>query len=92
MVRREDNVLYGPVAVECKPLNTGTWRIKRPVINQKCIACKACISYCPCMSIEYSEDKKINIDYTYCKGCGICSTVCRRSAIDMIYEKETENQ
>ncbi len=91
MVRKKDNVLYGPVAVECESLTTGTWRIKRPVINDKCIVCKTCISYCPCMSIEYSDDKKIIIDYTYCKGCGICSTVCKPGAIAMILEKGTEN-
>lgn len=90
MVRRKDNAIYGPVALECKALATGAWRIKRPVINDKCVACKTCISYCPCMSIDINDDKKIEIDYTYCKGCGICSTVCKPGAIDMIFEKEAE--
>lgn len=91
MVQRKDNVLYGPVAVECKALTTGTWRIKRPLLNDRCVCCKTCISYCPCMCIDYSDNKKISIDYTYCKGCGICSTVCSTGAVDMVFEKETEN-
>ena len=90
MVRRKDNALYGPVALECKAAATGASRIKRPVICDECVACKTCISYCPCMCIDLNESKKIEIDYTYCKGCGICSTVCKFDAIDMIFEKEAE--
>ncbi|MEM0469142.1 MAG: 4Fe-4S binding protein, partial [Pyrobaculum sp.] len=26
------------------------------------------------------------IDYTYCKGCGICSDVCPAKAIEMVQE------
>ena len=90
MVHRKDNSVYGPVALECKAIVTGTWRIKRPVINDRCVVCKTCISYCPCMCIEITENKTIKIDYTYCKGCGVCSTVCKPGAIEMILEKEAE--
>jgi len=88
MVPRENNVLYGPVALECASIPTGTWRIKRPVVDSKCIGCKKCTMYCPCMAIEINEDKKIVIDYEYCKGCGICVTVCKFGAISMVDEKE----
>lgn len=90
MVHRKDNALYGPVAVECQAIDTGTWRIRRPVINDKCVGCKTCVIYCPCMSIEVSEGNKLLIDYNYCKGCGICKTVCKFDAIDMIGEKEAQ--
>jgi len=91
MVHRKDNVLYGPVALECKALVTGAWRIRRPVINiDKCVACKTCSTYCPCMSIDITDDNKIQIDYTYCKGCGVCSTVCKLNAISMVFEKEVQ--
>ncbi|WP_024859832.1 4Fe-4S binding protein [Ruminococcus flavefaciens] len=90
MVHRKDNAVYGPVALECKALATGAWRIKRPVINDKCVSCKTCISYCPCMCIDVKDGKTVEIDYTYCKGCGVCSTVCKLSAIEMMFEKEAE--
>ncbi len=32
------------------------------------------------------RDGSIGIDYAFCKGCGICSKVCKRNAIQMIRE------
>lgn len=91
MIQRKDNAYYGPVAFECLSIPTGTWRIMRPVVGEKCIACKKCMMYCPCMAIDFSNEKKIVIDYDYCKGCGICAEVCKFDAIEMISEKEKEN-
>ncbi|MGC8974292.1 MAG: 4Fe-4S binding protein, partial [Thermoproteus sp.] len=30
--------------------------------------------------------QKIKIDYTYCKGCGICAHECPTKAIEMVPE------
>ena len=34
--------------------------------------CGICAEYCPCGVIEKIDNKMV-IDYTYCKGCGICT-------------------
>ena len=43
------------------------------------------LTYCPVNSIEFKSDKYI-INYDFCKGCGICSNECPKTAIDMIEE------
>ena len=72
--------------------NTGEWRTVRPVINlKKCLpskvnkpSCFQCWLYCPEAVISRTVPVKIN--YTYCKGCGICSEVCPAGAITMTPE------
>ncbi len=64
--------------------NTGEWRVFKPVKDDsKCNNCLICWIYCPeaCISKE-----GINIDYQYCKGCGICAEECPTKAIEMIKE------
>lgn len=87
MVPRKNNTFYGPVALKCASIPTGTWRIKRPVITGKCVNCKNCTLYCPSMCIEVTNENKIFVDYQYCKGCGICANICKINAIEMIDEK-----
>jgi len=64
------------------------WRIERPVVRSEyCIGCYYCYLCCPEGVIFKSEDEgKIEIDYAFCKGCGICARVCKRGAIEMIKE------
>jgi len=74
---------------------TGTWRSRRPVMNDsKCLTCgtksrdcQLCWLYCPeaCMT----QGKPPVIDYRYCKGCGICARQCPAKAIDMVDEEQT---
>lgn len=69
-------------------INTGDWRINRPVLNQdKCVKCGICFLYCPVNSIVKEEERFI-IKYDYCKGCGICAHECRTKAIEMVQEVE----
>jgi pyruvate ferredoxin oxidoreductase delta subunit len=71
---------------------TGSWRIVRPVISRdKCIPCKKdapscfhCWLFCPDGVISRTIPPEI--DYTYCKGCGICAEECPAKAIQMIDE------
>jgi pyruvate ferredoxin oxidoreductase delta subunit len=42
-----------------------------------------CWIYCPEPAIRKRDDGKIEFDYDYCKGCGICSVECPTKAIKM---------
>ena len=73
---------------------TGDWRSRRPIIDDsKCVKCLMCYIYCPEMSINviWNEDKskvvKVEVNYEYCKGCGICAEECPVKAIRMELER-----
>lgn len=76
----------GVYATKISDTRTGTWRMERPVVSEKCVACGICTKYCPGYFIEI-EDRAV-IDYDYCKGCGICESLCPVKAISMIEEVE----
>lgn len=64
------------------------WRTERPVIAlNQCIACYYCYLCCP-EGVIFKKDKKVDIDYAFCKGCGICARVCPKTAVKMIREGE----
>ncbi|MFC2141171.1 4Fe-4S binding protein [Acidobacteriota bacterium] len=84
--------LYGPVATIFCSTNTGSWRILRPAVNYtECSKCGNCQKFCPTDVIEIKEDavECIEIDWNYCKGCGICANVCVKKCISMV-EEESE--
>ena len=62
---------------------TGMWRTEKPVLDrERCTNCLLCWIFCPESAIYRTEDK-IEIDYEYCKGCGVCANECARGAIKM---------
>lgn len=73
---------------------TGDWRAERPVIDlSKCTpsktgkaSCYLCWLYCPEGTVK--RGIPVEIDLTYCKGCGICAAECPSKAIRM----EAEDQ
>ena len=66
---------------------TGDWRAFRPIVDkEKCINCLLCWIFCPDASIIRLE-KHVEINYDYCKGCGICENECPVKAITMEEEK-----
>ena len=73
---------------------TGEWRAKRPVIDlNKCTPCKKqkdtcylCWLYCPDGTV--ARRIPVEIDLTYCKGCGVCAQVCPTKAISMEVEEK----
>ncbi|HEC89451.1 MAG: ferredoxin [Thermoplasmata archaeon] len=68
---------------------TGTWRVFKPILDQnKCVKCLQCWIYCPEATIIRKEDNSVEIDYEYCKGCGVCANVCPTKAITMVREGE----
>lgn len=65
----------------------GGWRSVRPVVNlEACVGCMQCYFYCPDGVIS-EENGKVHIDYDFCKGCGICSKICKLHAIAMEAER-----
>ncbi|KAE9636177.1 MAG: pyruvate ferredoxin/flavodoxin oxidoreductase, delta subunit [Defluviitaleaceae bacterium] len=64
------------------------WRTRKPIVHkEKCTGCCLCYLYCPEGTI-FKENKKVGIDYDFCKGCGICARACTHKAIEMIKEGE----
>ena len=50
------------------------------VNEDKCIGCRACMKIgCPCISVVNGKAK---IDATLCVGCGLCSQMCPKNAIE----------
>ena len=63
-------------------------RTFRPVIDtEKCVKCLRCFLLCPDGAIDKSGEQ-LEIDYDYCKGCGVCRRACKPGAITMIQEDE----
>lgn len=64
---------------------TGSWRTFKPVIDKnKCIKCFICWAFCPEAAVK---PETFDINYDYCKGCGICAEECPVKAIKMISER-----
>lgn len=71
---------------------TGSWRTFAPALDvRKCTNCLLCWFYCPDGAIRRLKDV-VEIDYEYCKGCGVCAVVCAPKAIAMLKSEELENK
>jgi len=67
--------------------HTGSWRTFKPIHDAaKCIHCHLCWVYCPDGAIKVANGKIVDIDLNYCKGCGICASVCPVKCIKMVKE------
>jgi len=67
---------------------TGDWRAFRPLVDrEKCVNCLLCWIYCPDSAIIRRE-KWVEVNYDYCKGCGICAHECPKEAIRMVEEEK----
>jgi len=53
-----------------------------------CNQCDNCYLYCPDMSVVHDDSARgRHIDYTYCKGCGLCVVECPRNAMRLEEEE-----
>ncbi len=51
----------------------------------RCTECDNCFIYCPDVAIA-KKTGGFEIDYFFCKGCGVCMQECPRAAVEMIEE------
>jgi 2-oxoacid:acceptor oxidoreductase gamma subunit (pyruvate/2-ketoisovalerate family)/2-oxoacid:acceptor oxidoreductase delta subunit (pyruvate/2-ketoisovalerate family) len=49
-----------------------------------CTSCDTCLVYCP-EGIIHRKGVGYAIDYSFCKGCGICVKECPRKAMEMVH-------
>jgi len=62
----------------------------RPVIDaEKCVKCMRCFLVCPDGTIDKSGEA-LEIDYDFCKGCGICVNECPVKCMKMVPERGEE--
>lgn len=62
------------------------WRTFKPVVDrEKCIGCLRCYLVCP-DGVIFKSEGKVDIDYDFCKGCGVCEHECKVKAITMVKE------
>ena len=66
---------------------TALFEARRCMSCGNCFECDNCYGVCPDNAIiKLGPGKKFNINYEYCKGCGICANECPCGAIDMVPE------
>jgi len=52
-----------------------------------CNLCDTCLIFCSDVAIARVDEKGYEVNYDYCKGCGVCAEECPRYAISTIEEK-----
>jgi pyruvate ferredoxin oxidoreductase delta subunit len=99
MIKPKIEIFKKPIHIDNYPVGPGykaghlvstnsSYRVVKPIIeNELCSLCLMCYLLCPDGTIIISNDK-IEIDYDFCKGCGICAHECSKKAIKMIKEDE----
>jgi pyruvate ferredoxin oxidoreductase delta subunit len=73
---------------------TGDWKTFMPIRDlEKCTVCLTCVLMCPDGAIRFRPElKKIEFDYNFCKGCGICADECPTKAITMKLPETQEGE
>ena len=67
--------------------STALFEARRCLSCGTCFECDNCFGVCPDNAIiKLGPGKRYEIDYEYCKGCGVCAEECPSGAIDMVKE------
>jgi len=66
--------------------STAVFEARRCMSCGNCFDCDNCYGVCPDNAVLKLGDGTYEIDYDYCKGCGICAAECPCGAIQMIPE------
>ena len=64
--------------------------ITAKVDTDHCVKCLTCVRSCPFQVPTFNTEKgEVEIDEALCRGCGVCTAVCPREAINLsFYENE----
>ena len=63
--------------------STALYEARRCMSCGNCFGCDNCYGVCPDNAIVKLGDGQYEIDYDYCKGCGLCVAECPCGAIEM---------
>jgi 2-oxoacid:acceptor oxidoreductase delta subunit (pyruvate/2-ketoisovalerate family) len=63
--------------------STALFEARRCMSCGNCFGCDNCYGVCPDNAIIKLGDGSYEIDYDYCKGCGLCAVECPCGAIEM---------
>lgn len=64
---------------------TGNWKVFKPKVDfNKCIHCMICVMDCPDICIPEKDGKRLETNFYFCKGCGLCMDVCPVKCIKMV--------
>jgi 2-oxoacid:acceptor oxidoreductase delta subunit (pyruvate/2-ketoisovalerate family) len=69
--------------------STALFEARRCLSCGNCFECDNCYGMCPDNAIrKLGPGLKFEIDYEYCKGCGLCVAECPAGAIELVPEGE----
>jgi len=55
----------------------------------ECSLCENCYSFCPDSAVSWNDQQEIfEIDYDFCKGCGICANECCSHCMETVPEEK----
>jgi 2-oxoacid:acceptor oxidoreductase delta subunit (pyruvate/2-ketoisovalerate family) len=63
--------------------STALFEARRCMSCGNCFGCDNCYGVCPDNAIIKLADGQYEVDYDYCKGCGLCAVECPCGAIEM---------
>jgi 2-oxoacid:acceptor oxidoreductase delta subunit (pyruvate/2-ketoisovalerate family) len=66
--------------------STALFEARRCMSCGNCFGCDNCYGVCPDNAIVKLADGQYEVDYDYCKGCGLCAAECPCGAIEMTPE------
>jgi 2-oxoacid:acceptor oxidoreductase delta subunit (pyruvate/2-ketoisovalerate family) len=65
------------------PCGTALYEARRCMSCGNCFGCDNCYGACPDNAIVKLADGQYEVDYDYCKGCGLCAAECPCGSIEM---------